>query len=129
MKVSEKEIQAVCNLAPFDRYQYFIKRVADSERMYSLVDNNGDYAISDVDESVLFSVWSAPEFAQMCIQDGWKDFQLKEITIEEFEDKVIDEIEQNGLLINVFPVGNKSGFVVDLNEFARDLSEEMKKYH
>jgi hypothetical protein len=40
-KISDKEIQAASTLTPYDRYQYFIKRVSDSKRMYSLVNNDG----------------------------------------------------------------------------------------
>lgn len=129
MKITDKEIEATSNLEPAKRYQYFIKRVADSEKMYSLVDDEGSWAIADVDEKSLFSVWSAPKFAETCAVGEWEGFVVKEFTIENFEDEVIDEIDKNGYLINVFSVKGKSGFVVELNEFARDLSEEMKKYH
>jgi hypothetical protein len=129
MKITDKEIEATSKLEPAKRYQYFIKRVADTEKMYSLVDGEGDWAIADVEDKSLFSVWSAPEFAQACALDEWKEFSVKEFTIEDFEDEIIDEIDRNGYLINVFSVKGKSGFIVDFNEFARDLSEEMKKYH
>jgi len=35
---------------------------------------------------------------------------------------------ENNYLINVFPMNNKTGFVVSLEEFERDLSEELKNY-
>ena len=36
-------------------------------------------------------------------------------------------IRENDFLINVFPT-NKTGFVVTLDEFIRDLKDELKNY-
>lgn len=129
MKITSKEIETVSKLEPEKRYQYFIKQVADTEKMYSLVDKEGSWAIADVDDKALFSVWSASESAQACALGEWGGFSVKEFTIEDFEDEIIDEIDANEYLINVFSVNGKSGFIVDYNEFARDLSEDLKKYH
>jgi len=129
MKITNKEIEAVSQLEAFQRYEYFIKRVADSEKMYTLVDENGYFAIADIENTAVLSVWSASDFAKGNAIDEWGSFSVKEITIEEFEEDIIDIIEKNNWLINVFSIKGKSGFIVDLNEFAKDLSTEMQKYH
>ena len=129
MKITNKEIEAVSQLEAFQRYEYFIKRVADSEKMYTLVDENGYFAIADIENSAVLSVWPAFEFAENNAVDEWGSYSVKEITIEEFEEDIIDIIEKNNWLINVFSIKGKSGFIVDLNEFAKDLSIEMQKYH
>lgn len=129
MKVTDKEIASVSLLTPFERYKYFIKRVADSELMYTLIDSNREWAIADVEGKGVLSVWSAPEFAEQNAIEQWSGFSVEEVSIERFEEDVIDKIEENGYLVNVFPVKGKSGFVVELIEFARDLNEEMRKYH
>jgi hypothetical protein len=129
MKISDKEIEAVSKLEPLERYQYFMKKVADTEKMYSLVDKEGNFALSDVEINVLFSLWPAPEFALKCAQGAWEGFTVKEITIEDFEDNILDIVSDNNWLINVFSIECKTGFVVDFGEFARDLSHELKKYH
>lgn len=129
MKTTNKEIEAVSQLEAFQRYEYFIKRVADSDKMYTLVDDYGNLAIADVENSAVLSVWSAFEFAENNAVDEWGSSSVKEITIEEFEEDIIDIIEKNNWLINVFSIKGKSGFIVDINEFAKDLSAEMQKYH
>lgn len=128
MKISEKEIIAVCQLDAFERYQYFIKRVADSEKMYSLIDNEGFWAMADIEDKTVISLWPAPEYALINAIDDWDGFLVKEIIIKEFEDDFINCIEKNNWLINIFSFKEKAGFVVDISEFARDLSEEIKKY-
>ncbi|PLK42111.1 DUF2750 domain-containing protein [Emticicia sp. TH156] len=128
MKITQKEIESVSKLAPFDRYTYFIKRVADFEKMYTIVDKAGYLAISEIDAKLLISLWSSQEYATLNITGEWEQYVVKEITLEEFEISYIDLIVENNYLINVFPVNSKAGFVVDVNEFARDISDEMQKY-
>lgn len=129
MILTKKEIEAVIQLNAFDRYKYFIKRVADDETMYTLVDEGKRFAIVEVDNKKLFSLWSASEFAVMSKVHEWQNFTVLKITLEKFKDEVIDLIEENEWLINVFSVNGKTGFVVDIDEFAKDLSEELKRYN
>ncbi|WP_286778489.1 MULTISPECIES: DUF2750 domain-containing protein [Sphingobacterium] len=128
MVLTDKEINSVIQLKPFDRYMYFLKRVADTERMYTLVNGNNEYALSEVEGNYVFSLWPFREYALLSSVREWNNYQVKEITLNEFENEVIDFIEQNKYLINVFTVNSKAGFIVNLIEFARDLSDELKKY-
>jgi len=118
----------VVKLAPFDRYKYFLKRVADTARMYTLVNGDNEYALSEVKGNYVFSLWPFRVYALLSIVGEWNNYQVKEITLDEFENEVIDFIEENKYLINVFTVDSKAGFIVNLIEFARDLSDELKKY-
>lgn len=128
MKISQKGIENICKLTPFDRYCYFIKRVADFETMYTLVNEVGDLALSEIEDKFLLPFWSAQAYAELNIADEWQKYTVKKVTLEEFENNYIDMIVGNNYLINIFPINNKTGFVVDVNEFARDLSDEMQKY-
>jgi hypothetical protein len=128
IKITEKEREAVSSLDTYERYKYFVKRVADTELMYSLKSLDGNWAISEVETSKLFPLWSAKEFADQCRKSGWYGFVIEEIDLETFEDDLLDFIHSEGYLLNVFPVGQNTGFVVDIVEFAKDLSEEMKSY-
>ncbi|GAA4435175.1 hypothetical protein GCM10023091_11130 [Ravibacter arvi] len=123
-----KEIESVSKLAPLDRYRYFIKKVADYEELWTIVDENGDYALSDIDDGVLISFWSAKEFIYSNLDQGWANCEPLKLTLDDLEETVFDLIASESYLINVFPVNGKSGFVVNLDEFARDLSDELKKY-
>ena len=53
----------------------------------------------------------------------------KNIDLDDFENELVDLIADSGYLINVFPVYDRTGFVVSLVEFSRDLSEEPKIIH
>ena len=123
-----KEIETVSNLKPFDRYNYFIKKIADFEILYTLKSSEGNFAISEVDNHFMLPLWSHKEFAALNLDKEWLDFEVFEISLEELTDKFFPFILKNGYLINVFPMNNKTGFVVSLKEFERDLSEELENY-
>ena len=57
-----KEVESVSKLIPLERYRYFIKKIADYEELWTIIDENGDYALSDIDDIVLISFWSAKEY-------------------------------------------------------------------
>jgi hypothetical protein len=126
--MNTKEIENVSRLKPIERYKYFIKKIADSEELWTIVDINGDYALSDIDDKTFISFWSAKEFIYTNLEEGWKECTPKKLTFDDLEDEIFDTIANKNYLINVFPVNGKSGFIVDLDEFARELSDELKKY-
>ncbi|WP_343642344.1 hypothetical protein [Chryseobacterium sp.] len=43
------------------------------------------------------------------------------------KENLFDIINSENYLINVFPINGKSGFVVNLEKFDRDLQEELDK--
>jgi hypothetical protein len=128
MKITPKEIASISQLSSFDRYKHFIKRVADFEVMYTLVDEQGSLAISEIEDKVMLSFWPAQEYAVVNSVNEWQDYKVKEITLEDFESEVVDVISENNYLLNIFPINDKTGFVVSLDEFTRDLVAEMDKY-
>lgn len=126
--MNQKEYDNVINLKPFERYKYFIKKVADFEELWTIINFNGDYALSDVEDNVMISFWPKSEFIKSNLTNGWEDCKPKRLTLDDLENEIFDLIDSNNFLINIFPVNGKSGFIVDLNEFARDLSDELKNY-
>jgi hypothetical protein len=126
--MNQKEIESVIALEPKERYKYFIKKVADSEIFYTLIDATGDYVVSKIDEEELFLLWSSQEYAELCKVNWWENCEVKKLDLDDLEDEIIDFIADHGCLINVFPIFDRTGFVVDLTEFSKDLSDELKNY-
>jgi len=48
--------------------------------------------------------------------------------LHDFIKTILAKIEKEGFLLNVFPVGAKTGFVVNPNEFIRDINGEFENY-
>lgn len=129
MIISENEFNALINSQPNVRYQYALKRIADTETMWSIVDNKGAFVIHSYGNERLFPIWSSMEYAHaFCVKD-WSNCKIKAISLDTFESSTIDFICKEGLSINVFPTGQEVlGKVVGLNQFAEDLSHALEDY-
>lgn len=129
MNLHKKEIENVSKLKPLDRYNYFIRKIADFEELWTIVDKNGDIALSKVDDNILVSIWSAKDFIKSNLDNGWKKCVPLKLNLDDFEKTIMPLIIKNNYLINVFPANGKSGFVVNINEFIKDLNEELEQYN
>lgn len=125
--MNNRELENVIKLEPFKRYQYFIKKVADFEELWTIVDEEDDYALSDIDEFSLVSFWPAEEFIYSNLEEGWKDCKPLRLTLDDLQENLYDLIIDENYLINVFPINGRTGFIVKLDEFKRDLEEELDK--
>ena len=128
MNLTRQEIESVSKLEPFKRYKYFIKKIADFEEIWTIVDKNGDIALSDIEEKTFISFWTAEPFIKSNLNKGWKKCTPVKLDLDNFEETVSPLIKENNYLINVFPVNGKSGFIVNIDEFIRDLNEELEQY-
>jgi hypothetical protein len=128
MRPTEKEIENVIKLDAYARYQYLIKKVADSGILFSLKNDENDWALAEVDNNKLFSIWSSKEFAAINAIGAWSSYNPFQISLEVFKEEIEPLIKENGYLLNIFSSLNKTGFIVMLEEFLRDLGEELEKY-
>ena len=128
MNLSTQEIENVAKLEPLKRYEYFVKKIADFEELWTIVNKTGDIALSDVEENILISFWTAEPFIKSNLNGGWENCTPFKLSLDDLEETIIPLITKNNYLVNVFPVNGKSGFIVSLNEFIRDLNEELEKY-
>jgi hypothetical protein len=125
--MNQKELDNVIKLEPLERYKYFIKKVADWEVFYTLMDEKNEFAISEIDEHKLFPVWTDAKFAATCKIGGWENYTIHELNLDDLDERVVMFISLNNCLVNVFPIFDRTGFVVTLQEFIRDLNEELEK--
>ena len=127
MPITKQEINSVIKLSPKQRYEYFIKKVADYEELFTAKEN-GKWLITEGGGYNFFMLWSSEEYANLFIKEGWEGCVSAKITLDEFMENIIPIIKEEELLLSIFALGGKSGFVVSLDEFKRDLSEELDKY-
>lgn|SRR5574343_54008 len=128
MQLSTSEIETVLKLDSFKRYQYSLKKIADNEVLFTLINKKGEYAFSEIEGSELIPIWSSPDFAAKCIYGIWQEYEPKEISLDAFENELAELIVENEYLLDVFPASDKTGFIVELEEFIRDLNEELEQY-
>ncbi|MCH9740226.1 MAG: DUF2750 domain-containing protein [Epsilonproteobacteria bacterium] len=132
-KLLEQEIKAVINLPAQKRYSYFIKKIVDSEEVWSLVDSQGWCLFSDSENNEVFPIWSDAKYASFCVNEYWGESNPKKISLNDFLDKWISGLQKDKRLIGIFPLCNSSnladkGVVVSPERLYQDISEELEKY-
>lgn len=128
MNINPKELENVSRMKPFDRYEYFIRKVADFQELWTIVDEEGEVALSEIKDNKLVSFWTSEPFIESNLSGGWKNCSAFKLHLEDLDETIFPLISDNNYLINVFPVNGKSGFVVNIDEFIRDLNEELEQY-
>ena len=130
LKISQKEIKALMSCNPDVRYQYTIKRIADTETLWTLGVDNQTFAIQKSGEDYLLPIWSSKEFAIIFGSTFMKEYNCFPIYLDNFEESIIDIICENGYLLNVFPTQTEEiGKVVGINSFSEDLSAALSEYN
>lgn len=89
----------------------------------------GIFCSSENEDKYLIPIWSSREFAEDFGSKYLKDYICVPITLDAFEENIIDFICENGYNINVFPTRAEIlGQVVDITTFAEDLAKALEDY-
>ncbi len=126
--MTDQEFHAVSALTATARYEYLIKRVADSEEIWSLRNSEGWVMSGDDNGRELFPVWSHPRFASVVAVDEWADCAPEAIPLDAWRERWLPGLEQEGRLIAVFPVPKLTGTPVTPARFREDLELELENY-
>lgn len=127
-QVRDKEFEAVIGLPGPDRYGYFIKRVADTEEVWGLRDDDGWASLGDDSGQVCFPVWPHPRFAEALATDEWASYRAAAIPLSSWLEDWLPGLEEDGSQIAVFPSPAGQGVVVSCKELEAHLENELEEY-
>ncbi len=109
------------------RYDYFIKTVADTEEVYGLMDDEGWALLGDDDDADILPIFPAAEFAEVFrLAADYEEYRVEAIDVTEFIEWLGDMDEEN-LLVAVFPNIEYNGAVVSPEHLKNDLLKEFEK--
>lgn len=129
LKVNDQELKAVLSLSDVDRYRYFVKRVADSEKVWSLRDQHGWVLCGDDTGQELVPVWPHARFAEVCADSARISDKPAAIDLSEWLEDWTPGIIRDRRQVAVFPgVGMKHAVVVSAARLKSDLEEELSQY-
>ena len=104
------------------RYDYFIQAVADLEKIWILVDEEG-FVLVDADDERCIPVWPHAELAEQWISGDWAQCLAQAVDIATWLDKWTSGLDGDELAIAVFPHAQEPGVVIGPEEFAETLIE------
>jgi hypothetical protein len=123
-----KEIEAIFKLEPAERYEYFIKRVADEGEVWSLRGSAGWVLAADGDGHESVPVWPHRVYAASCATGGWHGCHPASLDLDEWITRWLPGIEKDRRAVAVFPIPSGSGTPVTPSRLRADLEAELTKY-
>jgi hypothetical protein len=127
-KVNEHEFKAVLALPGHRRYEYFIKKVADWQQVWSLADNDGWAMAGDDQGRELVPIWPHEVYASACVEGKWSDTKPRMITLSEWIEVWLPNMIRDGRMLVVFPTPLLGGVIVSPGRLKEDLSAETSLY-
>lgn len=122
-KVSPQEYDAILSLPEFDRYQYFINKIADWGEVWSIGDYEGWRMMSDDAGIICSPVWPAQAFAAACCNEEWSQDEPKLISLDDWMRKWLPGLKQDGRKVAVFPLPADKGMILEYDQLLTDLQE------
>jgi len=122
-----EKLNSVLTLSSKERYEYFIKKVADFETVYLIQDDDKYVTIGDDKNEIIIPVYPEAEFAELNLQGTWINFSVEEMELSEFLDW-LDELHEKRIKVAGFPSSENSGIVITADEMKNHILFEMQQY-
>jgi len=124
--MNPKEFESMINQPANIRYEYFIKKVVDSETVWGLFEDG--WAITEDDNgNKLLPVWPKKEFSEHCAVGVWRDYKSENMDLYEFMDELLPRLAEDGIRPSIF-FNNNDSAVLEVEVLIGDLKEELGKY-
>lgn len=127
MNVSPTKFRAISELPGKQRYEHFVKVVADTQHVWGLY-QDGWALIADDDGATAFAVWPAEEYAIACAENEWAGYSPRVIQLDEFVGVLLPKLELDGLRPSVFMTREGKGVTPSVDQLTRDIELELKRY-
>ncbi len=126
-KLNDKQFDSVSQLADDQRFDYFLKKVADWEDIWSLHSTEGWVELSSADGEVCLPIWPHPDFAAAWAVDDWADCQPKAIKLDIWLERWTEGLTKDDTVLAVFPVEEEEGLVLTPAELEEAILTELEQ--
>ncbi|ASP98529.1 DUF2750 domain-containing protein [Sinorhizobium meliloti] len=127
MKVSPRQMEAILASPGVERFEHFIKVIADWQELWGLYQDGWALSVAD-DGTTVFPLWPAKEYAQLCALNEWKGFEPRAITLIDLTDVLLPKLKLEGVLPGVFFTPASKGVTLPVDELMAALRAELRKY-
>jgi len=125
MNVHPNKIQNVIFLTKEARYDYFLRKIADSMCLWGLFKEG--WATSK-GSSILIPFWPEECFANICATDEWGGLSAECIDTEKFLNAWIPGMERDKRKCLIFPTPTDDGLIKSPQALKLDLINEIGQY-
>lgn len=124
---TSRQFQAVLALSGAERFEHFVKVVADWQEAWGLFQDGWALASTD-DVGVVFPLWPAKEYAEVCAVDQWQGYLPRSIALDDLMAILLPKLEADGVLPGIFFTPTGSGITISTDELRSALEAELAKY-
>lgn len=126
--LTRQQFSAVSALSGPERFLHFVKRIADTESVWGLRDKDGWVGVCDDDGNQGIPFWPHADYAAACAKGEWIGYEAKALSIREFIDAWLPNLDQQGVAVAVFPTLDLSGVFVPALQLKAAIENELKLY-
>lgn len=117
---------AILSMPKERRYEHFIRRVADTGRVWGLVRDG--WAIGKTDDGALvFPLWPTSELAQQCAVLEWEGYVPQEFDLQELFDELLPQLEADGILPGITYTPDEYGLTPSHDQLRSDLRARQRQ--
>ncbi|WP_035052675.1 DUF2750 domain-containing protein [Andreprevotia chitinilytica] len=127
MKIHPKQMDSVLALPGIERFEHFIKVIADWQEVWGLYQDGWALAAAD-DGTTVFPLWPAKEYAQICAENEWNGYEPRSISLGDFMDVLLPKLKVDGVLPGVFFTPSSKGLTPSIDELKAALDAELQNY-
>jgi hypothetical protein len=110
------------------RYDYFIKKVAETEEVFGLYDDEGWALLGDESDADILPFFAHAELAEAFrVAAGFEEYRVEQLDANELLEWLDDMVEE-GMMVAVMPNPQFNGAVVEPTLLKTDLQTELEKY-
>lgn len=120
-----KAFNAIVGRSAALRYDYFVKKAADTEIIWGLYDE-GWAMTTDRDGSPVLPLWPKSEFAQHCARGDWAGCSGRPLDLLAFMDKILPRLIQDGVRVSVFD-NNIDAEITEADRLLADLRRALER--
>ena len=127
LQLSDHEFAAVTALPGAKRYEHLIKRVADTQEIWSLRTKDG-WVLASEDGRECSPIWPHPRYAEACAVEDWSGSEPAVIAVDDWLDEWLPAMEGEGRAISGFPTPDGRTVLIEPAMMRADLEAELEQY-
>nr|WP_229521202.1 DUF2750 domain-containing protein [Massilia sp. IC2-477] len=108
------------------RYARFVEQVAQTGEVWGLYRDGWALAKTD-DGTLVFAMWPASEFADLCAEYEWDGYEPHAFPLDELMSDLLPQLEEDGVLPGIFYTPGDRGLTPTPFMLRLDLERKLSK--
>lgn len=124
IKLGAQQLADVVTLPARQRYARFLQQVVDTGEVWGLYSDGWALAKTD-DGALVFAMWPASEFADLCAEYEWDGYEPQAFTLDDLMGDLLAQLEEDGVLPGIFYTPGDRGLTPAATTLRVDLEREL----